>query len=196
MSLKNTAAAYGPIAKWFHWSTAVLFLASYCAIYYREWFAESEFENWISIQLHLSIGITLAVLVTLRIIWRLLNCSPERQSAVRLQQIAVQTGHYALYAIMFIMPISGYLSIASYLSSGGGRITYFLLFDITHFPDFHLFNFFGVSLEALEDPAELIHSYLGAWVVWLLILGHVLAALYHHFIKRDKTIHKMTSLNS
>ena len=192
MSLKNTAEAYGSIAKWFHWVTAILVLASYCTIYYREWFAESELENWSSIQLHLSIGITLGGLVTLRIIWRLLNRSPEPELGTKLQHNAVQIGHYALYSIMLIMPFTGYLSIANYLSSGGGSITYFLLFDITIFKDIQVFNLLGISLEAFEETAELIHSYLGAWAVWLLILGHVSAALYHHFIKKDKTIYKMT----
>jgi len=196
MGLKNTAEAYGSIAKWFHWVTALLFFASYCTIYYREWFAESELENWSTIQLHLSIGITLGGLVTLRIIWRFLNRSPEREPGTKLQHIAVQIGHYTLYAIMIIMPITGYLSIADYLSSGRGSITYFLLFDITSFKGIQIFNLLGFSLEALEDPADFIHSYLGTWVVWLLILGHISAALYHHFIKKDKTIYKMTSIKN
>ena len=196
MGLKNTTEAYGSIAKWFHWVTALLFFASYCTIYYREWFAESELENWSTIQLHLSIGITLGGLVTLRIIWRFLNRSPEREPGTKLQHIAVQIGHYTLYAIMIIMPITGYLSIADYLSSGRGSITYFLLFDITSFKGIQIFNLLGFSLEALEDPADFIHSYLGTWVVWLLILGHISAALYHHFIKKDKTIYKMTSIKN
>ena len=196
MGLKNTAEAYGSIAKWFHWVTALLFFASYCTIYYREWFAESELENWSTIQLHLSIGITLGGLVTLRIIWRFLNRSPELEPGTKLQHITAQIGHYALYAIMIIMPITGYLSIADYISSGRGSITYFLLFDITSFKGIQIFNLLGFSLEALEDPADFIHSYLGTWVVWLLILGHISAALYHHFIKKDKTIYKMTSIKN
>ena len=193
MGLKNTAEAYGSISKWFHWVTALLFLVSYIAIYYREWFAKSELENWISIQLHLSIGITLGVLVILRVIWRFFNRLPELEPGSKLQHIAVQIGHYALYVVMIIMPITGYLSIADYLSSGRGSITYFLLFDITSFKGIQIFNLLGFSPKAVEDPAEFIHSYLGAWVVWLLILGHISAALYHHYIKKDKTIYKMTS---
>lgn len=192
MGLKNTAETYGSIAKWFHWVTALLFFASYSTIYYREWFAESELENWSAIQLHLSVGITLGGLVTLRIIWRFLNRTPELELGTKLQHTTIRIGHYALYAIMIIMPITGYLSIADYLSSGRGSITYFLLFDITSFKGIQIFNFLDFSLEALEDPADFIHSYLGAWLVWLLILGHISAALYHHFVKKDKTIYKMT----
>jgi len=191
MHLKNTDDAYGSIAKWFHWLTATLFLASYCAIYYRNWFAESDFEKWTAIQLHLSIGVTLGVTAILRIIWRFFNHAPKPEPGTRVQHLAAQLGHYALYAIMIIMPLTGFLSIAGYLSSGRGSIAYFFLFDITSFRDIQIFDAVGVSLEQLEKPAELIHNSLGAWVVWLLIAGHISAALYHHFIKRDRTLCKM-----
>lgn len=191
MNIKNTYEAYGSIAKWFHWITATLFLISYCAIYYRQWFAESEFENWCAIQLHLSTGITVGVIVILRIIWRCFNQLPESEPGTRLQHRVARVAHYALYAIMIIMPITGYFSIADYLSRGG-NVTYFFLFDITSFREIQIYNLVGITLEQLEKPADLIHSYLGAWVVWLLILGHLLAALYHHFIKKDRTLYKMT----
>lgn len=192
MHIKNTDEAYGSIAKWFHWIIALLFLVSYCAVYYRHWFAQSELEKWTAIQLHMSIGITVAVVVSLRIFWRFFSPMPKPEPGTRLQHLAAHVGHYALYAVMIIMPLTGYLSIADYLSSGRGNITYFLLFDITGFRDIQIYSLAGFTLEQLEEPADLIHSYLGAWVVWSLILGHILAALYHHFIRKDKTLCKMT----
>jgi cytochrome b561 len=77
MSLKNNAKNYGSIAKWFHWVTALLFLGSYVTVKYRHWFTEKETpENWAALQLHLSIGITIAIVVVLRIIWRNMNQAP------------------------------------------------------------------------------------------------------------------------
>jgi cytochrome b561 len=186
MSIKNTTEAYGSIAKWFHWVSAALFLISYCAIYFRNWFAESEFEKWSSLQLHLSIGITVGVVVTLRIMWRFLNQTPQLEPGSRLEHLAVNVSHYTLYAIMTIMPITGYMFTRA-------NTEYFFLFDITQFRDTQFFNVTGITFEKLAKPADLIHSYLGAWVVWLLILGHILAALHHHFIKKDRTLYKMTS---
>lgn len=185
MPIKNTGDEYGSIAKWLHWITATLFLASYFAIYYRHWFAESELENWIAIQLHLSIGITVGLITLLRIIWRFLNQVPESEPGNRFQHFASRVGHYALYAIMIIMPISGYLSISRV------NITYILLFDIGSLSDIQIFSRLGSMLMTLEEPAAIIHSYLGAWIVWILILGHIFAALYHHFIKVDRTLYKM-----
>ena len=51
-----------------------------------------------------------------------------------------------------------------------------------------------VFKQSAQRAIDFIHKdILGAWVVWLLILGHVLAALYHHFIRGDRTLRKMTS---
>lgn len=42
MSIKNTTENDGTVAQWLHWATALLFLASYCAVYYRHWFTRSQ----------------------------------------------------------------------------------------------------------------------------------------------------------
>ena len=192
MSLKNTAEDYGSIAKWLHWSTAVLFLGSYISVYYRQWFTEKETpENWIALQLHLSIGVTIAVIVGLRIIWRLSNRVPDLEPGTKLEHLAAHVGHLALYAIMVIMPVTGYIGT-------GVNTEYFFLFDIPKFEDTQLFTTLvsdglGMTFKEFEKPVDFIHKdIMGAWVVWLLILGHVSAALYHQFVKKDRTLYKMT----
>lgn len=192
MSLKNTAEDYGSIAKCLHWSTAVLFLGSYISVYYRHWFTEKETpENWIALQLHLSIGVTIAVIVALRIIWRLSNRVPDLEPGTKLEHLAAHVGHLALYAIMVIMPVTGYIGT-------GVNTEYFFLFDIPKFEDTQLFTTLvsdrlGMTFKEFEKPVDFIHKdIMGAWVVWLLILGHVSAALYHQFVKKDRTLYKMT----
>ena len=192
MSLKNTTENYGSIAKWLHWGTAVLFLGSYVSVYYRHWFTEKETpENWIALQLHLSIGITIAVVVALRIIWRLSNRVPNPEPGTKLEHLAAHVGHLALYAVMVIMPITGYIGT-------GVNTEYFFLFDIPKFEDTQLFTVLvtdglGVTFKEFEKPVDFVHKdIMGAWVVWLLILGHVSAALFHQFVKKDRTLSKMT----
>ena len=49
-----------------------------------------------------------------------------------------------------------------------------------------------INFKEFEKAIDFIHKDIGgAWLVWLLILGHVMAALYHHFVKKDRTLQKM-----
>ena len=181
------------MAKWLHWGTALFFLGSYCAVYYRHWFTEKDTaENWIALQLHLSIGVTLAVIILLRIIWRLTNRPPALEYGPWYEHFAAHAGHLLLYISMVIMVVTGYMGT-------GVNTEYFLIFDIPKFETTALFNFLvteqlGLSFKEFEKPIDFIHKdIMGAWVVWLLILGHVSAAMYHHFVKKDRTLYKMTT---
>ena len=122
--IKNTAENYGVLAKFLHWLTAFLFLVSYCSVYYRHWFTEEKTpENWTALQLHLSIGMSLAVVIMLRIIWRNMNIAPAAEPGTRLEHLAAHVGHYILYAMMISMPLTGYIGT-------GVNTEYFFLFDI------------------------------------------------------------------
>ena len=93
MSIKNTAKNYGTIAKTLHWMTALLFLGSYVTVYYRQWFTETKTpENWNALQLHLSIGVSIGVLVLLRLIWRWINTQPEHEPGSPLAHLAAKMG--------------------------------------------------------------------------------------------------------
>lgn len=190
MALNNSADNYGAIAKWLHWTTALLFLGSYVSVKYRHWFTEKDTpENWTALQIHLSIGLTIAVIVLLRILWKLYDRAPDPEPGTRVEHLAAKTGHYALYAIMIIAPVSGYIGT-------GVNTEYFFLFDITKFGDTGLYTMIAgdMNFEQFEKPIDFIHKQvLGEWLVWLLILGHASAAMYHHFVKHDRTLKRMTS---
>jgi cytochrome b561 len=50
----------------------------------------------------------------------------------------------------------------------------------------------GVNFLDFEKPIDFIHKeILGAWLVWMLILGHVFSDFYHHLVKKDRTLKKM-----
>jgi len=94
MTIKNTADNYGSVAKWLHWGTALLFLASYCTVYYKQWFTEAKtFENRVAFQLHLSVGVTVAVIVALRVYWRIINWVPDPEPGTPLEHFAAHAGY-------------------------------------------------------------------------------------------------------
>ena len=195
MALHNSMSAYGSIAKWIHWLTAFLILISYCAIYYRAWFSSSDIESRITAQLHFSIGLSLLAIVFLRIVWRYMTIIPSTITDSALQRYAVKAEHTALYAAIIILPVSGFLSLGNYLTCGKGIIDYFFLIDLTFPKNAEFCSAYSSWLESAEDPAELIHNAIGRWVFPLLLFGHISAALFHHFVKRDNTLYKMTFQN-
>lgn len=191
MNYKNTQQNYGRIARWIHWGTALLFLLAYCAVYYRHWFTEKQTtENMVALQLHLSAGISVGVLVVLRIIWRNMNVQPDLDPAPRWQHRLAHAGHYALYFVMLAMPLTGYIGT-------GVANEYFYLFSLPKFEDTWLFqvvvnNYMGLTFKEFEKPVDFFHKeIMGAWLVWLLIVGHAGAAVYHHVRLKDRTLIKM-----
>jgi len=193
MALNNSAHAYGSIAKWLHWVIALLFLCSYITVKYRHWFTVKETpENWTALQLHLSVGITIAVFVVLRVIWRLMSRVPDEEPGTRVAHLAAKAGHLALYFMMIIMPLTGYIGT-------GVNTEYFFIFDIPKFENTQLYtslvtNTLNITFKEFEAPIDYIHKELGGeLIVLILIGGHVLAAMYHHFIKKDRTLKKMTT---
>ncbi len=191
--LKNSDLNYGLIARTLHWLTALLILGSYISVYYRQWFTEPRTPvNMAALQLHLSIGISIGVLVLLRVVWKLANKSPHPEpGSSALAQRAARWGHLALYAVLIIMPLTGYMGT-------GANTNWFFLFEIPKFADTALFKavvegWMGLSHAQFEVPIDFIHKKGGATVVWMLIVGHAGAALYHHYALRDRTLIKMTT---
>jgi cytochrome b561 len=178
---------YTSVAIALHWTIALLFLGSYVSVYYRRWFTEKQTpENMTALQIHLAIGVTIAAIVVLRILWRLTHTPPPLEPAPRWQQTAAHGLHYLLYAVMIIMPITGYL--------GTGVATEY--FGIPKFEDTALFQWLvadtlQMTFKDFEKPIDFVHKNSGAYLIWLLILGHAAAALYHHFAVRDATLTRM-----
>jgi cytochrome b561 len=127
--------------------------------------------NW-----HQSLGFLVLVLVAVRLLWRLVNPLPQPLGAGLASRLAVLM-HWALYALMIAQPLSGWLLI----QAEGHQLA---LFGRMSLP-----ALVGES-EVLEGVMEALHG--GIWVVLAIAaLGHVAAALKHHFIDRDRTLVRM-----
>ncbi|KAA3639356.1 MAG: cytochrome b [Proteobacteria bacterium] len=188
-----TVNNYNTIAKWIHWLTALVFLGAYASVYYRHWFTVDDTPvNWTALQLHLSFGLTIGVLVILRTLWRMTHATPAPEPGTKLEHLAAHIGHFALYAILIIMPVTGYL---------GAKVDteFFFLFDIPRFESTWFFQTviyegMGITYEEFEAPLDFVHKQIfGKWLAWILVVGHISAALYHHYIKKDRTLIKMTT---
>jgi len=186
MGLRNTRLEYGSVAKWLHWSVAVLLTGSYVTMYTRMWFTEKDtYWHGTLIHWHFSIGLSIGCLMLLRLLWRQSNERPSLQSLSPRHRQGARLSHALLYFLLLFMPFSGYVST-------GADTHFFGLFDITAFKDTALFQATGLNADLLK-PLKTLHHWFGAWLVWTLVLVHACAGLFHHFGRRDDILRRMTS---
>jgi cytochrome b561 len=91
--------------------------------------------------------------------------------------VAAAIFHFTLYALMFLIPLSGWLMS----SAKGFQTVWFGVFPI---PD--LLPKDKVVGDALKE----VHEALNLLLIGILII-HVLAALKHHFIDKDNVLKQM-----
>ncbi len=176
--LQDRAQGYGLVTIIVHWVSALtivfLFALGVYMVdlgYYDDWYHKGP-------ALHISVGLLLLVLMTFRLLWRLLSRHPRplpnHSLLVRFSATAVKV---ILYALIFTVMITGYL-----ITSAEGRGP--LLFDWVRFPVFLQLESDGVDL------AGEIHE-IFAWLIIIFASLHALAALFHHFVIRDRTLVRM-----
>jgi cytochrome b561 len=129
------------------------------------------------VNLHKSTGLTLAALIVLRLLWRLAHRPPPLPPGIeRWQCRAALATHRMLYALMLLMPLSGY--VASNFSRHGLR--YFG----------HALAPWGPDLPAVYQVLNGVHV-VSAWLLAALIALHVAAALQHAWIGRDDVVSRI-----
>lgn len=124
------------------------------------------------IALHRPLGIAILLLVLVRIAVRLKRGSPPLPDDMpALQRVVAKLSHLVLYALMLAMPLIGW----SMLSAAGYPVT---LFGGIHLPPIVPHD---VRLYAL---LRALHTWL-ALALFLAVMGHLGAALFHGLIRRD-----------
>lgn len=201
MILKNTRGRFGAVAKAFHWSMALAFIAAYVVVYYVIWFIDpdtsvkpplfgmqADGELVIPLlNIHWVLGIAVGVLVVPRLLWKAWSPAPDPVPGLRLEHQMARLAHWALYFLMVMLPVSGYMN--TYDPSNFG------IFVLPAFKDTSMFHWisleFALSWKDVETPMEAIHRFLGHWVAWVVVALHVAASLFHHFVRRDDTLTRM-----
>ncbi|MBH3423410.1 MULTISPECIES: cytochrome b [Pseudomonas] len=170
------AKSYTATAKWLHWGMALIWIAAWLvglvAVHWRDEFNPQHQLTF----LHKAMASTLIFLIVLRIAWRLTHAAPAMPDTMTpLVKRAAFIGHLLLYIVALVgLPISGWYwsSVADKPILVAGL---FLLPPLVE-PD-----------KSLYDLAKAIHTY-SAWLCGALVGGHMVVALKHHFIDKDKVL--------
>jgi cytochrome b561 len=188
MRWKNTATSFGVVTKSFHWIIAVAFVVAYVTVYYVIWFTDDTApEIPPALNIHWISGLLVGALILPRLLWRLFNIQPDAPPGSRIEHLLAHAAHWGLYALMIMMPLTGYI--------GTDAPTDFGIFKVDSFHQTTLFQWlssvFGFTWESFEAPVDAIHHFFGKWIASTAICLHVAAAMFHHLIRRDNVLTRM-----
>lgn len=188
MQWKNSPDRFGALAKFFHWTSAAAFIGAYIVVYYVIWFLDEEAPGTLAVlNVHWMLGLLVGALVLPRLAWRLLDAQPQDAPGSALEHKLAHAAHWGLYGLLIVLPLTGY--------AGTSLHTDFGLFAVPSFRDTAMFEWmvatFGVTWESFEAPVDIVHHFLGKWVAWGVVGLHVLAAMFHHRVRKDNVLTRM-----
>ena len=158
-----------------HWIMAALIVVvGVLGLLHDSWPRRSQ-AFWID--LHALIGLGVWALIVVRLGWRLGHPPPALPPEIGVLPRKLSYAlHLLLYLLVFVTPLIGIVTFIWH-----GRAFDFGLFKVD----------FGVrSNRAIFHPTEDIHGYL-AYTLFGLIGIHLLAALWHQFVRRDRLLQRM-----
>lgn len=176
--IRNSKERWGQVSIALHWLTALLVIGLAVVGLVMTELPNSALKVQVY-ALHKSVGLTVLALTALRLLWRLAAGAPDEIPAPRLQRLAAKAVHWALYALLFVLPLSGWL----FNSAAGFPLKWFGVLALPK-----LFTGYNPELKQL---AHELHE-TGFYLLALLLLAHAGAALYHHYLKKDDTLNRMT----
>ncbi len=173
-----TDVAHHRYTRALHWVSFSAILIGLCAIFARE-YVEPRASKAFLLSLHQGMGLLVLSIALIRLASRWPLKVGQRNATLPAPiRLASKLGHYALYCNLLTLPILGWL-----LTNARGQVAYLLWL---------------VPLPALterdRDYADTLQDWHtnAAWVLLILVLMHVGAAFYHHFVRRDDVLRSMT----
>lgn len=178
MGLRNTTTEFGSFAKSLHWLVAIgIFALIYLGL--EQSGMESGPDRQAVRDLHGSIALIVFTLMTVRIVWRFMHTVPGHPDGLPgWQKVSATLVHWGLYVAVFAQLMAGPITVAT----GGRPLDFFGLFTIQ------------LPIGENDDRHELfeeIHKF--TWkIIAALLIVHVLAALYNHFVAKNDVLRRMT----
>lgn len=173
----NQPTRYGAPAQVLHWITAILVVVAF--VYgpggseQRVYSAAHDFDR----DLHEVLGLCVFALVALRVLWRSFNMRPDPPDIPRWMRFASKAVQVSLYVLLFALPTTAIAG--AWLE--GHPLT--LLGGVEVAPPIGRSHDLGATIAT-------IHTWLGDAILWL-AGAHAIAALYHHFVLKDRVLFSM-----
>lgn len=171
---------YALSRRWLHWGIALLLVAAFLLIEFRGEFSRGSAARTAMVQGHFWAGLAILALMLPRLLLARRRPAPAVSPPLPAwQALPARAGHWLLYVMLVVQPLLG---LATAWTDGKQLLLPFTAIVIPALlaPDAGLAH-------RLEDIHKLVAN--GFYFVVGL---HVLAALFHHFVRRDDTLRRMT----
>jgi cytochrome b561 len=160
-----------------HWATLALVVATFAAVWIADPALVGPYVRPV-VQVHRSLGLTVAALTIFRLAWRWRARIPPLPGDLPvMQKIAARATEGLLYVLLVAQPVIGLL----YTNAYGLRVNLYFLGELP-------------ALIGRDRPLSVllgnVHFFLG-YSLLILIGLHAAAALFHHFIRRDDVLNAM-----
>ena len=167
---------YTGLAQLLHWLTPPLVLAQVAVAWVMLSLPPANPQDGKMFALHKSIGITIWLLIALRLTWRATHPAPKAGPDMpRALDVVGRVTHWLMYLILFAMPISGYVESA--MGSHGVALWGLPLPRLPHVD----------AIAKLADTGHVLASY----ALYALVVLHVTATVYHVAVRRDGVLQRM-----
>jgi len=177
MRLANSTTRYGAIAQALHWLTAVFVVAGWLLGQFGDDLPKGA--RAAGLFIHMTLGLSVLAFLLLRLVWRRLSPPPpaERTRYGALIEVASRLGHAALYVLLVAVPVAG----ITLQFARGHAVPLFGLWAIPS-P--------WVADRAFAHKVGEAHELMANALLALAAL-HMAAALWHHWVLRDRTLTRM-----
>jgi cytochrome b561 len=173
----DDGTTYDPVAIALHWATAALVIANFALAQIWDWFAKPT--KGLMEATHMSFGVLLTAVIVARIAWRLIPGHQVPALHAGWVRLASKATHYLLYALLIAEAGLGFA-----FRWGAGRPMDFFGLGIP--------PLIGEIARPLRRELREFHEWIG-WAIIILAALHALAALYHHYVLKDRVLLRMMS---
>jgi cytochrome b561 len=186
-ALSNAHDRYTTTALVLHWAIALLLAVNIALALSVDHLPDAAVRP--VIDTHKSIGITVLGLVLIRLLWRLSHKPPPLATRyARWERRIAGAVHLMLYALMFALPLSGWLHDSAWKDAATHPMR---LFGLVPFPRIQAIAMLEPAMkEALHTLFGQLHTGFG-YALYGLFLLHVLGALKHQWYDREPELQRM-----
>ena len=175
--MKAAVLNYSSGSKFFHWLIAVIVIGMLSGSFFLGDLPEPYIPA--AFMIHKSLGLTVLVLMLLRLFWLKYTGRPQLPPSTHAwEKFLSRFVQYSLYFFLIIQPLSGWI-----MSVAANRIPSW----------FGLINLPLPGISSDKDLASFMNAchITIAWIIIGLLVLHVAGALKHHFINKNNVMRSM-----